>query len=149
MTTKPVIDINKEREWLIALFDAISTGGTRTVQPNMSGNEFVLQTRRFKRKLTNEEFKRFVEIAPNFLCEPMNCQSGFNFGLRVYHMPDVVDVPPQPIFFISGEFLPEGMNERFDGSWEALSPLSHSEVNKQRLAFYNMQEPQSRGEYAY
>lgn len=106
------------------------------------------------RKLTMEEFQHFKSVAPLFIVVPGIAQFGFNFGVTLY-----VEPPPlfpgvevdlgDYVFFISGEYLPDEVGQRFENSWAALSPLSHSPENIQKLLRNKQELPKDKRYYEY
>jgi hypothetical protein len=138
-----------ERKWLEDLSLSISEIRRSEVTLNMSGDSYNQPYRVRLRKLTEDEFKRFLEIAPHFIVEPGNAQFGFNFGLALYDFPSKDGAKPEFIFFVSGEYLPDGMDDKFEGAWKAFSSLSHSLENEKLLSLCGLGTPREKIHYEY
>jgi hypothetical protein len=119
-------------------------------RPNLSGNRIPYTASRKKRKMSQDEFERFKLSVVGLVVVPHNAGMGFNFGITVYDHSPVSGIPLQePLITVEGGHLPEGMNPRFAGAWEALSPLSHNPENEKFLAYYGLEPLQNQGHYAY
>ncbi len=141
-------DLSKEISWLAALREKISTVSSRIFRPNISGKPYKYDVYIRTRSLTLEEWEHFLEIAPLFVVEPHNAECGFNFGIRLWHPANNIE-KPEPIFSISGEYLPESMGQRFESAWHALSPLSHNPKNEAMLLRHGFNPLQEKGSYDY
>lgn len=105
------------------------------------------------KKLTMQEFVHMCEIAPHFIVVPQSAQFRFNFGVSLCIEPEAIYPGVEPececVFFISGEYLPDDIGQRFENSWNALSPLSHTEANRVKLARNGFGPPEEKNHYAY
>jgi hypothetical protein len=145
--------LESEVEKLKSLWREVTQVVTRTFRANMSGNTFHCTSRILRRKLTLEEFEYICKVAPHFIVVPARAQFGFNFGVTLYIEPSAsfpgVQQEFEDVFFISGEFLPDECGRRFDNAWKVLSPLSHNETNRQKLARNGLEPPQEKSHYMY
>lgn len=135
-------------KWLKGLIEEISEPVVHEMRANLSGNEYQVSVRERIRSLSTEEWARFQEVAPLFTIEPSSAQYGFNFGLTLWHKLNNIE-PLSRIFFICGEYLPDTMDQRFNGAWKALSPFSHNPENRRRLLHYGKEDPKPKSYYEY
>ncbi len=137
----------EDLHWLKSLQDQVSE---RILMRDRFHN---FHTRQLVRKLTMDEFERLRELAPQFMIVPSTAEYGFNFGITLCIEPQPIYPGVEPtiesVFFISGEYLPDEIGQRFENAWEVLSLLSHNNVNREKLARNSIEKPRDKSHYDY
>lgn len=114
-------------------------------------------------KLDDDEFAEIMGIMKAgkeevFVFEPIS-MGMMDFSLRIWaHLPGT-DTRPVPLFVLGGESLPDSKRKVvkktkckgciLDDAWNAYSPFSHTEENKQWLEQYEMEEAHDFSHYDY
>lgn len=107
-----------------------------------------------KRELTEPEITRVWQIVERhgLPCVMSSMNFGFGVGLVIYDHSPVPEVKPEPIISVSGDHRPGGKTRQgptFSDDFDYFSRFTHNDGNKQVLAFYGFEAPQSKSYYDY
>ena len=117
------------------------------------------------RRLTDAEWTRVRAILEEHSLPVTMTNTRFGFGVgmiimepeREWIYPGVeAESAPETITMISQEHLPESESTfehdsriMFDDGWRCFEPLTHRDVNVERLRRCQLKEPGTKGDYAY
>lgn len=103
------------------------------------------------RRMTDDEWARVQSIitTERLICEPINAQMGFGFGMRLYEHEQYPGTGPTFLLTLTGGHLPEPSDTRFDAGWAAYSPYTHNDDNANALEYAGFEPLRPKGHYAY
>jgi len=132
-----------ERAWLVQLDDDLWT----RMRERKMNHAFE------KRVMTPEEKEKVLGLI-HAKCLPCELGSGpyGNLFLVVYDHSELPGVPAEMVAVFGDGHFPETAKTTFATwltSWEFFSALTHSEKNREMLAFYGLDVPKSMSHYEY
>lgn len=140
--------------WLAALDKSIWATRPAEMHYNMSGTSRRYTAYSEKRRVTEGEWKKLVEIVSelNLPCEMTNACMGFGFGVRVYLSSPYPGTPPERLLTVTSDHFSDPTKARPDGddkSWGRFERLVYSESNIRLLEFNGFGKPKTKSYYDY
>lgn len=137
----------KDRDWLVNLDSRIWT----ETGPDRIGHYHYWE----KEELTKPVWKQVVGLIIKHKL-PVELHSGSlgNLSISIFAHGEAPEIPPERICSIGQGNLPgfekkRGYQKRHPYAWQTFSPLTHSDRNKELLAFYGLEPSRAESYYEY